>query len=71
MKIFLPLSGGNPADDQLMLFSYYSQKTRFDTLFKFSGKSSPLEILCIKGQILFPGEEIKMSIEIFIQSAKG
>ena len=45
----------NSEDDKLMTFSYFSQKTGFD----LSCKLSPLETICMKGQILFFGKDKK------------
>ena len=39
----------NSADNKLVIFSYFSQKTRSD----ISCKLSPLEIICMKCQNLF------------------
>ena len=46
----------NSADDKLMIFfSLFLQKTGFDTACKLS----PLETICMKCQILFPGKNGK------------
>ena len=60
----------NSEDDKLMTFSYFSQKTGFD----LSCKLSPLETICMKGQILFSEKDKKNiekmpSAENFTQSA--
>ena len=43
-----------------LVFSYFSQETGFD----ISGKLSPMETICMKFQILFPGKNnINLSAE--------
>ena len=50
----------NSADDRLMIFFLFSQKTGFD----ISCKLSPVEAICLKCQNLFPGKKKKKNISI-------
>ena len=51
---------GDSADDKLMTFFYFSQKTGFD----ISCKLSPVETICMNGQNLFSGEKKKKKKKI-------
>ena len=57
----------NSTDNISKYFSYFTQKTGFG----ISCKLSPLETICMKCQILFPGKNKKnVAAENFTQSGK-
>ena len=55
LALIITLLWANSADNKVVKFSYFSQKTGSD----ISCKLSPMETICRKCQILFPGQNKK------------